>query len=89
MDCGIQMYATIPFAEIEKVCLSENDIRDIEKSDRLNYGTFYQANVWIVSKRPITVRTMLGEKQVRVIGLSLDDPPRFYGCSQGVFGGFE
>jgi len=88
MECGIQMHATIPFAEIERVCFSENGIRDIEKSDRLNYGTFYQANVWIVSKRPIVVRTMLGEKQVRAIGLSLDDPRAFTDaakeCSEGL-----
>lgn len=77
MECGIQMQATIPFADIEKVCFSEDDIRDIEKSDKLNYGTFYQANIWIVSKRPVAVHTMLGEKRVRVIGMSLDDPHAF------------
>ena len=77
LECGIQMQATIPFADIEKACFSENDIRDIEKSNKLNYGTFYQANIWIVSKRPITVRTMLGEKRVRAIGMSLDDPRAF------------
>lgn len=77
LECGIQMHATIPFADIEKVCFSEDDIRDIEKSDKLNYGTFYQANVWIVSKHPVAVRTMLGEKRVRAIGMSLDDPHAF------------
>lgn len=77
LECGIQMQATIPFADIERICFSESDIRDIEKSDKLNYGTFYQANVWIILKRPIVVRTMLGEKQVRAIGISFDDPRAF------------
>lgn len=77
LECGIQMHATIPFADIERICVSEDDVRDIEKSDKLNYGTFYQANAWILSKRPIVVRTMLSEKQVRAIGISLDDPRAF------------
>lgn len=77
LECGIQMHATIPFADIERICFSENDIRDLAKSDKLNYGTFYQANIWIVSKRPIAVRTMLGTKQVHAIGVSLDDPRAF------------
>lgn len=77
LECGIQMHATIPFADIEKICFSEDDVRGVEKSDKLNYGTFYQANVWIVSKRPAAVRTMLGEKQVRAVGFSVDDPSGF------------
>lgn len=84
LECGIQMQAAIPLADIERICFSESDIRGIEKSDKLNYGTFYQANAWIVSKRPITVRTMLGEKQVRAIGVSLDDPHAFASALNGV-----
>ena len=84
LECGIQMQAKILFADIDRICFSESDIRDIEKSDKLNYGTFYQANAWIVSKRPITVRTMLGKKQVRAIGVSLDDPRAFASVLNGV-----
>ena len=80
LECGIQMQATISFADIEKICFSEGDICDIEKSDKLNYGTFYQANIWIVLRRPVAIHTMLGEKQVRVIGISLDDPRAFAGA---------
>lgn len=77
LECGIQMQAMIPLADIEKVCFSENDIYDIEKSDRLNYVTFYQANVWIIAKHPVAINTMLGEKRVRAIGVSLDDAHAF------------
>ena len=88
LECGIQMEVVIPVSNIEMVALSDNELGPIEESDRLNYGTFYQANVWIVSKRPIVVRTMLGEKQVRAIGLSLDDPRAFTDaakeCSEGL-----
>ena len=77
LECGIQMEAVVPLSDIEKVCLSENDINAPEKTDKLNYGTFYQANTWIVANRPIEVRTMLGKKRVRAIGLSLDDPRAF------------
>lgn len=77
LECGIQMEATIPLPDIEKVCFSENEVSALAKTDKLNYGTFYQANVWIEAKQPIAVRTMLGEKRVRGIGLSLDDPHAF------------
>ncbi|MCI9627719.1 MAG: hypothetical protein HFJ64_00560 [Eggerthellaceae bacterium] len=77
LECGIQMEAVVPLSDIENVCLSENDTGVLEKEDKLNYGTFYQANIWIVAKRPIEVRTMLGKKCVRAIGLSLDDVSRF------------
>ena len=77
LECGIQMEAVVPLSDIEKVCHSENDTGVLEKEDKLNYGTFYQANIWIVAKRPIEVRTMLGKKCVRAIGLSLDDASRF------------
>ncbi len=50
---------------------------DIDKSDRLNYGTFYQANVWVVMHDPVEVRTLLGTKRPLAIGLSLDDPKGF------------
>ena len=71
------MEAVVPLSDIEKVCHSENDTGVLEKEDKLNYGTFYQANIWIVAKRPIEVRTMLGKKCVRAFGLSLDDPHAF------------
>lgn len=77
LECGIQMEAVIPLCDIEKACLSEIDTGILEKADKLNYGTFYQANAWVVAKRPIEVRTMLGTKRVRAVGLSLDDPRAF------------
>uniref|UniRef100_A0A7C9JD38 Uncharacterized protein n=1 Tax=Muribaculaceae bacterium Z82 TaxID=2304548 RepID=A0A7C9JD38_9BACT len=77
LECGIQMEAVIALSDIEKVCLSENDTGVLEKADKLNYGTFYQANVWVVANRPMEVRTMLGKKCVRAIGLSLHDPQMF------------
>ena len=72
-----------PLSDIDGICFSEHDLRGITKADKLNYGTFYQANVWIVAKRPIAVRTMLGEKRVRAIGVSLDDPRAFAGVLEG------
>ncbi len=83
LECGIQMQTTIPLSDIDGICFSEHDLRGITKADKLNYGTFYQANVWIVAKRPIAVRTMLGEKRVRAIGVSLDDPRAFAGVLEG------
>ena len=83
LECGIQMQTTIPLSDIDGICFSEHDLRGITKADKLNYGTFYQANVWIVAKRPIAVRTMLGEKRVRAIGVSLDDPRAFAGALEG------
>lgn len=77
LECGIQMEAVIPLSDIEKVCLFENGIGVLNKADKLNYGTFYQANAWVVAKRPFEVRTMFGKKRVRVLGLSLDDPRAF------------
>lgn len=77
LECGIQMEAVIPLSDIEKVCLSESDTGVLDKADKLNYGTFYQANVWVVANRPMEVRTMLGKKCVRAIGLSLHDPQMF------------
>ncbi len=77
LECGIQMEAVIPLSDIEKVCLSESDTGVLDKADKLNYGTFYQANVWVVANRSVEVRTMLGKKRVRAIGLSLDDPQMF------------
>lgn len=80
LECGIQMQAAVTLSEIEKVCHSEEELFDIPKSEKLNYGTFYQANVWIVFKSPVQVRTMLGVKRVRAIGLSVDDPTEFAEC---------
>ena len=74
LECGIQMQAKISLSEIEALCHSEQEFADLPECEKLNYGTFYQANTWIVTKRPLSVRTMLGAKQVRAIGVSVDDP---------------
>lgn len=52
-------------------------LRISTKSDRLNYGTFCQANVWVVVHDSVEVRTLLGTKRPLAIGLSLDDPQGF------------
>lgn len=77
LECGIQMESVIPFSDIEKVCFSERETSALAKNDKLNYGTFYQANIWIMTKRSVEVRTMLGTKRVQAIGLSIDDPNAF------------
>lgn len=77
LECGIQMESMIPLSDIEKVCFSEHEISALSGADKLNYGVFYQANTWIVAKRSFKVRTMIGTKRVRIIGLSLDDPHDF------------
>lgn len=77
LECGIQMEAVVPLSDIEEVCHSESNIGVLDKADKLNYGTFYRANTWVVAKRPFEVRTMYGTKRVRAIGLSLDDPQMF------------
>lgn len=74
VEYGIQMQTKISLSEIEAICHSEQELADLPKPEKLNYGTFYQANTWVVTKRPISVRTMLGAKQVRAIGVSVDDP---------------
>lgn len=74
LECGIQMEALIPLSDIERICFSQNDVSGLQKTDVLNYGTFYQANVWIVTKQPISVQTLFGLKQARAIGISVDDP---------------
>lgn len=74
LECGIQMEAVIPLSEIEKVCVTERDACDLPKEDALNFGTFYKANLWIITKRPVLARTITGTKQVRAIGISIDDP---------------
>ena len=75
LRCGIQMEASVALADI--ACVSLAEPKDLSKADKLNYGTFYQANAWVVAKRPIEVRTLLGTKRVRAIGVSLDDPHAF------------
>lgn len=77
LECGIQMCATVSRSDIEMLCYSENELVDMSKNERLNCGTFYQANIWIVFKSPIVVSTILGEKSIRALGLSLDDPHAF------------
>lgn len=75
IECGIQMQALIQLDDIAEIgnCKPMN----VSKADKLNYGTFYQANVWITTNRHVKVRTLLGTKQVRAIGISLDDPKAF------------
>lgn len=75
LRCGIQMEAHVALADVVRVTLTEPE--DLGKADKLNYGTFYQANVWVVARRPVEVRTLLGTKRVLAIGLSLDDPHTF------------
>lgn len=75
IECGIQMKGTISLGSIASVSCHEP--ADIDKADRLNYGTFYQANVWVVMHDPVEVRTFLGTKRPLAIGLSLDDPKGF------------
>lgn len=72
IECGIQMEAVVSINSVASISASEP--KDLSKSDKLNYGTFYQANVWITFERPIEARTLMGSKRVRAIGLSLDDP---------------
>lgn len=69
------MKGTISLSNIASVSCHES--ADIDKADKLNYGTFYQANVWIVMHGPVEVRTLLGMKRPLAIGLSLDDPKEF------------
>lgn len=75
IECGIQMTGVVSLGSIASVSCREP--ADIDKSDKLNYGTFYQANVWIVMHDPVEVRTLLGTKKPLAIGLSLDDPQGF------------
>ena len=74
LECGIQMEAVIPVSNIEMVALSDNEVGHIEESDRLNCGTFYHPDAWLVTKSPVEVRTLLGVKRVRAIGVSVDNP---------------
>lgn len=77
LECGIQMEVIIPVSHIEAVSLSDNEIGHIEESDRLNYGTFYRPDAWLVMQSSVEVRTLLGTKHVRAIGVSVDDPKAF------------
>lgn len=77
LECGIQMEAVIPISNIEAVTLSDSGIGHIEESDRLNYGTFYRPDAWLVMQSSVEVRTLLGTKHVRAIGVSVDDPKAF------------
>lgn len=69
--CGIQMMGMISLSSIASVSCHEP--ADIDKADKLNYGAFYQANVWVVMHDSVEVRTLLGMKRPLAIGLSLDD----------------
>ena len=77
LECGIQMEAIIPLDRIETVTFLDAEVRDIPDAEKLNYGTFYRANAWIVAKQPVEVRTLLGVKRARAIGVSIDDPKAF------------
>ena len=85
LRCGIQMEACMALADVERIAPTEPE--GLDKADKLNYGTFYQANVWVVAKRPVEVRTLLGTKRVRAIGLSLDDPHAFAAAVRGEHAG--
>ncbi len=74
LECGIQMEALIPLSTIERVSLNINDVCNFPKEDKLNFGAFYKADIWIITKHPVSVRTLTGIKQVRAIGMSIDDP---------------
>lgn len=74
LECGIQMEAAISISDIEAVALADSEIEHIGEQDRLNYGTFYRPDAWLVTKGPVEVRTLLGAKRVRAIGMGVDDP---------------
>lgn len=82
IECGIQMETVVPISDVTSV--SSLEPKHLDKSDKLNYGTFYQANVWITFEGPVEVRTLMGAKSVHAIGLSLDEPQDFMGmlCGQ-------
>lgn len=84
IECGIQMTGTISLSSIASVSCHEP--ADIDKADKLNYGTFYQANVWVVMHDPVEVRTLLGMKRPLAIGLSLDNPKGFVGALSKMIG---
>lgn len=80
LECGIQMETVVLLSDIERIAFSDSELEGIAESDRLNYGTFYHPDVWVVLKRPVEVRTIIGAKRVRAIGLSVDDPKAFADC---------
>ena len=85
IECGIQMMGTISLSGIASVSCHEP--ADIDKADKLNYGTFYQANVWVVMHDPVEVRTLLGgAKRPIAIRLSLDDSQGFVGVLSKMIG---
>lgn len=83
LECGVQMRAEIPISEIAQITFAEAGVHGLAKEKQLNYGTFYQANVWVITKHPVVVDTVFGKKKARAIGLSLDDPIAFKSESDG------
>lgn len=77
LECGIQMEAVVPLSDIECIAFSDSELEGVAESDRLNCGTFYRPDVWVVLKRPAEVRTLIGAKRVRAVGISIDDPKSF------------
>ena len=77
LECGIQMEAIVPLSDIERVAFSDSDLEGIAESGRLNYGTFYRPDVWVILKRSAETRTLLGQKKALAIGVSVDDPKAF------------
>ena len=71
------MEAVVPASDIARIAFSDSDLEGIAESDRLNYGTFYRPDVWIILKRPAEVRTLVGTKRARAIGVSVDDSKAF------------
>ncbi len=84
IECGIQMEAVVPISSVTSA--SGLEPRHLDKSDTLNYGTFYQANVWITFEEPVEARTLTGTKSVCAIGLSLDEPQDFMDTLCGQMG---
>lgn len=75
IEYGIQMEAIVPVGKVAVIGNSEPE--NMDKTEKLNYGTFFHPNVWITFEKPIEVRTLMGTKSVRAVGLSLDDAAGF------------
>ena len=76
IECGIQCSAAIPISSIASV--SRNAGKEAAKgAGVVNMGTFCNADVWITASTPFAIHTPLGEKHIRTIGFSVDDPSGF------------
>lgn len=75
IECGIQMEAIVPVGSM--IGIGNSEPENIDKAEKLNYGTFYRPNVWITFEKPIDFRTLMETKGIRAVGLSLDEPQVF------------